>query len=66
MPPSRRHAHHHSMPPPAEANDTDSEIDVTGLTGREEDDDGQTIGDELVALEDEEDLDDEDALGKST
>lgn len=51
------------MPPPEEADDTDSEIDFTGVTAHG-DDDGQTVG-ELVALEDDEELEDIDALGMS-
>lgn len=54
------------MPPPEEADDTDSEIEHGP-----EDEGDEPLGDELVALEGEEDLDDEeddeedDALGKS-
>ncbi|KAF1947412.1 galactose-binding like protein [Clathrospora elynae] len=49
------------MPPPEEADDTDSEIDFT-REEEGEDDDGETLGDELVGLEGEEELEDEDAL----
>lgn len=55
------------MPPSEEADDTESEVE---LGPEEEDGDGETLGDELVAIEGEEELDDDDqeddeGLGKS-
>lgn len=63
--PTRRQAQQYRIPPPDEADDTDDDVDITGVT-REGDDDGETIGDEQIELEDDEDLEDEDALGKPT
>ncbi|KAI8932862.1 hypothetical protein NX059_010343 [Plenodomus lindquistii] len=60
--PTRRQAQQYQFPPPEEADDTDSDIDVTGASGRGVDDDGETIGEERVEFEEEDDLEDEDAL----
>lgn len=70
MPPSlRRRAQQHRLPPPEDSDDTDSEIDISVITGRgrrNEDEEGEEVmGGELVELEGDEELDeDEDALGK--
>ncbi|CAO2652481.1 Nn.00g007640.m01.CDS01 [Neocucurbitaria sp. VM-36] len=67
MPPSlRRRAQQHHLPPPEDSDDTDSEIEISRITGRPgmepEDEEGETMGEEMVALEGEDELEDEDAL----
>lgn len=52
--PTRRQAQQYRFPPPEEAEDTDSDIDVTGIT-RLGEDDGETIGDEQIELDEDED-----------
>lgn len=71
MPPSlRRRAPQHHLPPPEDPDDTDSEVDMERAMGRgrgrEEEENGEGIDEELVALEGEDELEDEDALGKFT
>lgn len=67
MPPSlRRRTQQHHLPPPEDPDDTDSEIDMERAMGRgpggEEEENGEGMDGELVALEGDDELDDEDAL----
>ncbi|KAF2622514.1 hypothetical protein BU25DRAFT_452037 [Macroventuria anomochaeta] len=64
MPPStRRRAQHHMPPPPAEYPGSDEDVDDEGMDPEEED--GDVMGDELVAMEGEEDLEEEDGLASA-
>ncbi|KAJ4373187.1 hypothetical protein N0V83_003480 [Neocucurbitaria cava] len=69
MPPSlrRRAQQQHHLPPRDDSDDTDSDIEISRITGRRgmepEDEEGETMGEEMVALEGEDELEDEeDAL----
>lgn len=64
MPPStRRRPWHRMAPPPAEFSGSDEDVDDEEMDPEEED--GDAMGDEMVAMEGEEDLEEEDGLGKS-
>ena len=63
MPPStRRRAQRHLPPPPAEFSDSEEELEEEELHPEEQD--GDDVGDDMVGMEGDEDLDD-DGLGKS-
>jgi anaphase-promoting complex subunit 10 len=63
MPPStRRQAHHHVPSHPADFSDSDQDVEEEEMEPEEED--GDALGDEMAAMEGEEDLEEEDGLGK--
>ena len=64
MPPStRRQAQHHVPPPAVDFSGSDDDGDEEEMDPEEED--GDVMGDEMVAMDGEEDLAEEDGLGKS-
>ncbi|XPS75536.1 hypothetical protein M3J09_007612 [Ascochyta lentis] len=60
LPSTRRRAQHHVPPPPAEFSGSDEDVDEEDMDPEEED--GDVMGDDMVAMEGEEDLEEEDGL----
>jgi anaphase-promoting complex subunit 10 len=56
---TRRQAQYHMPPPPAEFSDSDQDVDEEGMEPEGE------MGEEMVAMDGDEDLEEEDGLGKS-
>ncbi|KZM24670.1 hypothetical protein ST47_g4198 [Ascochyta rabiei] len=60
LPSTRRRAQHHVPPPPADFSSSDEDVDEEELDPEEED--GDVMGDEIVAMDGEEDLEEEEGL----
>lgn len=61
--PSTRRGQHHISPPPVEFSGSDEDVDEEDLDPEEEAVD--VMGEEMLAMDGEEDLEEEDGLGKS-